>query len=131
MPTTTNVSNLVINKVSDQAVYDAMVAADLVNENELYLIADDYPQIKNMTASDTTVALEENYFYIWPEMSTLTITCPAVGGPFGFRFTSGATATTLSLSGITMPDDFTVEANMVYEINVYEGYGLAITWSVS
>ena len=47
------------------------------------------------------------------------------------RFTSGATATTLTMTGITMPDDFSVEANTVYEINVYEGYGLAVNWEVS
>lgn len=85
--------------------------------------------VVNKTASDTSQTLAENTFYIWPEMSALTITCPATGGPFAFRFTSGATATTLSITGITMPDDFAVEANKTYEVNVYEGYGLAVSWS--
>ena len=87
--------------------------------------------VVNKTASDTSQTLAENTFYIWPEMSALTITCPATGGPYAFRFTSGATATTLSMTGITMPDDFTVEANKVYEVNVYEGYGLAVSWEVA
>lgn len=85
--------------------------------------------VVNKTASDTSQTLAENTFYIWPEMSALTITCPTTGGPFAFRFTSGATATTLTMTGITMPDDFAVEANKVYEVNVYEGYGLAVSWS--
>ena len=87
--------------------------------------------VVNKTASDTSQTLAANTFYIWPEMSALIITCPATGGPFAFRFTSGATATTLTMTGITMPDDFAVEANKVYEVNVYEGYGLAVSWEVS
>lgn len=83
------------------------------------------------TSSDTAQTLAANTFYIWPEMSALTITCPATGGPFAFRFTSGSTATTLTMTGITMPDDFAVEADKVYEINVYQGYGLAVSWEVT
>ena len=87
--------------------------------------------VVNKTASDTSQTLEANKFYIFPEMSTLTITCPSTGGEYAFRFTSGATATTLTMTGITMPDGFTVEANRVYEINVYQGYGLAVSWEVT
>lgn len=87
--------------------------------------------IVTKTASDTSQTLTENTFYVWPEMSALTITCPATGGPYAFRFTSGTTATTLTMTGISMPDDFTVEADKVYEVNVYQGYGLAVSWGVS
>ena len=87
--------------------------------------------VVNKTSSDTSQTLVANTFYIWPEMSALTITCPATGGEYAFRFTSGSTATTLTMTGITMPDSFTVEANKVYEINVFEGYGVATSWSVS
>lgn len=85
--------------------------------------------VVNKTASDTAQTLAANTFYVWPEMSALTITCPATGGPYAFRFTSGSTATTLTMTGITMPDDFAVEASKTYEINVYQGYGLAVSWS--
>lgn len=88
-------------------------------------------EIVTKTAADTSCTLEENKFYVWPEMTSLTITCPATGGPFAFRFTSGSTATVLSMTGITMPDDFSVEADRVYEINVLEGMGLAVSWEVS
>ena len=86
--------------------------------------------IVNKTSSDTSQTLAANTFYVWPEMSALTITCPATGGPYAFRFTSGSTATTLTMTGITMPNDFAVEANKVYEINVFEGYGIAVSWGV-
>lgn len=41
MPNTTNLNTLTINHVASQEVYDAMVAQNLVNENELYLIPGD------------------------------------------------------------------------------------------
>ena len=63
-------------------------------------------------------------------MSTLTITCP-ITGMYAFRFNSGNTATTLSITGITMPDGFTVEANKTYEINVFQGLGVATSWTIS
>lgn len=85
--------------------------------------------IQNKTSSDTTITLSENTFYIFPEMATLTIICPTTG-LYSFRFTSGTTATTLSITGITMPDGFTVETNKTYEISVYEGYGVATSWAV-
>ena len=83
------------------------------------------------TSADTSQTLAENTFYVWPEMSALTITCPVTGGPYAFRFESGATPTTLTMTGITMPDSFSVEASKVYEINVYEGYGVAASWSTT
>ena len=85
----------------------------------------------NKTSSDTSQTLAENTFYVWPEMSALTITCPNTGGPYAFRFQSGSTPTTLTMTGITMPDSWAVEANKVYEINVYQGYGVAASWGVS
>ena len=86
--------------------------------------------VQTMTSSDTSVTLQENKFYVFPEMTTLTVTVSATG-MYQFRFESGATATTLSVIGATMPDSFTVEANKVYEINIYQGYGVATSWTVS
>lgn len=88
-------------------------------------------EIVTKQSSDTSQTLVENKFYIWPTMSALTITCPATGGPYAFRFTSGSTPATLTMTGITMPDSFAVEADRVYEINVLEGYGVATSWEVS
>ena len=41
MATNANVTELVINKVENQAVYDYMVANNLINDNELYLVGGD------------------------------------------------------------------------------------------
>lgn len=86
--------------------------------------------IIEMTSSDTNVELEPGKFYIFPEMSTLTVTVTA-SGMYAFRFTSGSTATTLTVTGATMPDSFQVDANRVYEVNIYEGYGVASSWATS
>lgn len=55
MPTTTNLTNLTINHVESQAVYDAMVAQNKINENELYLIPGDIS-----IATDNTPGGTEN-----------------------------------------------------------------------
>lgn len=87
-------------------------------------------QVMTMTSSDTSVSLQTDKFYVWPQMSTLTVTVTSTG-MYAFRFTSGSTATTLTVTGATMPDSFTVDANKVYEVNIYQGYGVASSWIVS
>jgi len=90
----------------------------------------DVVSVINKTSSDTSNILSTNTFYVFPEMSTLSVAVTS-SGMYGFRFESGATATTLTVTGATMPDSFTVEANKVYEINIYQGYGVASSWTVS
>lgn len=60
MPTSKNVSNLVINKVESQAVYDYMKATGLVNDNELYVVfGEDKIDASSITGMDTY--LSDNY----------------------------------------------------------------------
>lgn len=121
---TLNSDNITNNSgVAGTTVSDALDELDGGKENATTIVT--------KTSSDTSQTLAVNTFYVWPTMTSLTVTCPTTGGPYAFRFTSGSTATTLTMSGIAMPDDFTVEANKVYEINVYQGYGLAASWAVS
>lgn len=84
--------------------------------------------IENKTSADTSVTLQTGKFYVFPEMATLTVTVTAVG-MYAFRFTSGTTATVLTVTGATMPDSFTVEASKVYEVNVYQGYAVVSSWT--
>lgn len=86
--------------------------------------------IENKTSADTSVTLTTGKFYIFPEMSSLAVTVTAVG-MYAFRFTSGTTPTTLTVTGATMPDSFTVEASKVYEVNVYQGYAVVQSWTSS
>lgn len=97
-------------------------------------IQTDTPRIVTTSAA---AALDPNKFYVFPEMSALSVTLAApanndIVNEYHFRFTSGATATALTLpSGVIQPDDFTVEANKVYEISIVDNYMLAVSWSVS
>lgn len=88
-----------------------------------------YSEVSHGTA-DTTFTLTSNTFHIWDEVSALTLTLGAetsgVANEYLFQFTSGSTATTLSL-----PDDIkwtggetpTIEANKIYQISILKGLG--------
>ena len=89
------------------------------------------------TASDTTVELEPNKLYVFPEMASLTYTLAApadtsVANEYHFVFQSGATATELVHPAIvSVPDNFTVEKNKVYEISILEGCLAYQSWAVN
>ena len=96
--------------------------------------------IVNHTASETTVSIEPNVFHIWPQMSSLNITLATpedltIVNQYTFEFTSGSTATTLSLpSGILWPKGNPLtspEANMIYEINIRNNKATWSSWEVT
>lgn len=89
------------------------------------------------TASDTTVELEPNKLYIFPEMASLTYTLAtpedtSIANEYHFVFRSGATATELvHPANVSVPDNFTVDKNKVYEISILEGCLAYQSWAVS
>ena len=87
------------------------------------------------TASDTDSELLSNVFYVFPEMAALSVTLAApsdtsVVNEYRFRFTSGETATTLTLPASVI-GDISVEPNTVYEISVIDNYLVYQSWAVS
>lgn len=89
------------------------------------------------TAADTVVELQPNVLYIFPEMSSLTYTLAtpedtSIANEYHFVFRSGATATELvHPANVSVPDNFTVEKNKVYEISILEGCMAYQSWAVS
>lgn len=89
------------------------------------------------TASDTTTEIEPNKLYVFPEMLSLTYTLAtpsdtSVSNEYHFVFRSGATATELvHPANVSVPDNFTVEKNKVYEISILEGCLAYQSWTVS
>lgn len=87
-------------------------------------------------ASDTTATIDPNKLYVFPEMSSLTLTLGAVtesdlANEYHVVFKSGATATTLSLpQTIKTPDGFSVEKNKIYELSIMEGCLTYQSWAV-
>lgn len=87
-----------------------------------------------MEISDQIATLEPNKLYVFPEMASLEI---SLGGTldnsimqeYTFRFTSGATATTLVLPS-TVIGDITIEANTVYEVSIVDNYLMYQSWAV-
>lgn len=90
------------------------------------------PTVETISGTSATIDAEVDTIYKCGELSTLTIDTFPPTGSFSVVFTSGATATVFTeLSGMTMPDGFSVEANKRYEINVSDGYAVVASWAVS
>lgn len=82
-------------------------------------------------STDTTVTLEPNKLYVFPEMENLTYTLGEGTGEVHFIFRSGATATrVVHPTGVNI-GSFSVDANKVYEVSILEGLLTSQNWSVS
>ena len=81
--------------------------------------------------TDTTVTLEPNKLYIFPEMESLTYTIGEGTGEVHFIFKSGATATRVVHPAGVNIGSFSVESNKVYEVSILEGLLTSQNWSVS
>lgn len=87
-------------------------------------------------STDTTVELEPNKLYIFPEMASLTYTLaePAdasVANEYHFVFKSGSTATELVHPSTVNVGNFSIDANKVYEVSILEGLLTSQNWSVN
>ena len=82
-------------------------------------------------STDTTVTLEPNKLYIFPEMESLTYTIGDGAGEIHFIFKSGATATRVVHPSNVNIGSFSVESNKVYEVSILEGLLTSQNWSVS
>lgn len=86
-------------------------------------VSADIPR-QEMQNTDTTVTIEPNKLYVFPEMASLTVTLGTpndtnVANEYHFFFTSGDTATTLTLNDV-LSDAYSIEANMKYEVSILE-----------
>ena len=87
-------------------------------------------------STDTTVTLEPNKLYIFPEIASLTYTLaePAdasVANEYHFVFKSGSTATELVHPSTVNVGNFSIDANKVYEVSILEGLLTSRSWSVN
>lgn len=94
----------------------------------------DRVKIVNHGTNDTTFELPYNEFHVWDEVPTLTFTLKTNAeankvAEYWFRFTSGATATVLSIPE-TIKTDIVVEPNTVYECSIVGDYMVFNDWSV-
>lgn len=79
-----------------------------------------------------TIEPAPNTIYTCGALTSLTITDPPATGSYSIVFTSGSTATVTTIpASIIFPEAFAAEANTRYEINVEDGYAVAVGWPVS
>lgn len=95
--------------------------------------ADETP-LNTVSGSTVTQELSPNEFYVFGEVSSLTLTFAAgeagVVNEYHFRFESGSTPTVLDLPvDVEMPDSFSVDANTIYEISIIGNYGVFACWA--
>lgn len=93
-----------------------------------------YSEVNHGT-SDTTFTLTPNTFHVWDEVSSLTLTLGAettgVANEYLFQFTSGATATSLTLpDDIKWANELVIEPNKIYQVSILKGLGSVLSWEV-
>ena len=81
-------------------------------------------------STDTTVTLEPNKLYVFPEMESLTYTIGEGTGEVHFIFHSGATATRVVHPSNVNIGSFSVDANKIYEVSILEGLLTSQSWAV-
>lgn len=90
----------------------------------------------NHGTADTTFTLTPNTFHVWDEVASLTLDfgseTSGVANEYLFQFTSGSTATSL-----TLPDDIKwandeapiIAENMIYQVSVLKGLASVLEFS--
>lgn len=92
------------------------------------------PTVTDHGTTDTTFELTPNMLHKWGEVASLTLTLgaetPGVVNEYMFEFTSGATATQLSLpetvKWVTTPE---IAANMMYQVSIVNNLAVMGGWS--
>lgn len=82
-------------------------------------------------STDTTVTLEPNKLYIFPEMESITYTIGEGTGEIHFIFKSRATATRVVHPAGVNIGSFMVDANKIYEVSILEGLLTSQSWAVT
>ena len=92
-----------------------------------------YP-LSNHGTSSTTFTLTPNVLHVWGTVTRLTLTLgteqSGVANEYLFQFTSGSTATTLSLpSSVKWQEDLTIEKNKTYQVSILNGFATVLAFN--
>lgn len=117
------------NPVQNKVITSALNTATQALENKVTK-----PTSVVVADSAATITPVDNAVYkcTAAALTSLTITDPPAAGAYAIKFNSGSTATTTTFpASIIFPEAFAAEANTRYEINVEDGYAVAVGWPVS
>lgn len=82
---------------------------------------------------DVIQSLVPNTFYVFTSsaLTSLTLQVPEFSNSnqYHVRFKSGSTPPTLTITGAILPDNFTVEAQKTYELDILDRYVAVISWT--
>lgn len=97
-------------------VEDAINAIDISNVSAAYPIV-------NHAQSEIKVNIAPNMFHIWGEMSELSILFEepennSIANEYVFQFTSGATATTLTLPDLQWTSEPVINPSCTYQVSI-------------
>ena len=123
----TSFNSTMSNYSTTQQISDSFVSASSFDE----AMSDVQKSVEEKHMTSKTATLTSESMYVWGETRELVLTIPQDPGIIYFRFVSGSTPTTLSITGAVMPDDFVVEANRVYDVSVLDGYASVVSWAAS
>lgn len=93
-----------------------------------------YAEVNHGTG-DTTFSLTPNTFHVWDEVASLDLSFAneqaGIANEYLFQFTSGATATTLTLPNVKWANDSapTIAENKIYQISVLKGLASVLEFS--
>ena len=93
-----------------------------------------YAEVNHGT-SDTTFVLTPNTFHVWDEVASLDLSfadeTAGVANEYLFQFTSGATATTLTLPDVKWANDSapTITENKIYQVSILKGLASVLEFS--
>lgn len=108
--------------------------SDFGETDRVKLIVPETESLRNITVSDAAVSLspEDGCAYECGALTSLTLQGFPERGWFSVTFVSGTQPTVVTIpQTLHMPDGFSVEANMRYELNVQDGFALCAGWAVS
>lgn len=123
--------------IKDGVNYGGSITAEEVQDTpdgDITLRAVTYIQDRT-TSTDTAFTLMPNYKYLFGEKASLSLTLGAITDPtivnhYMFEFTSGSTATTLSLpASIKWTTEPSIKPNKVYQISIENNLGVIQEWT--
>ena len=102
----------------------------IISQSDDAMSLEEFPVRKTYTTAAVTVDAVNNSLNILTNAALTSITINSLPiGAMDIIFTTGSSVPTLSASWVTFPDDFALEANTRYEINILDGYAVVASWT--
>lgn len=123
-----------INRKQDKLVSGTNIktinGTSLLGSGDVIINAQSEIPVINHGVSDTSFALTPNVFHKWGNVSSLSLTLatpsdPTILNEYIFQFTSGSTATSLTLpSTVKWTSELNIQPNKTYQVSIIDNLGV-------